>query len=99
MMGYTHLVIGSGGALVIALLCGANTPDAYLISSVAGALGGVVIDSDARDHFSNPKVTDAGRTRLATIGLLLVGIGLDVFLSIGVLNAIISRGLCKKYIK
>lgn len=77
MMGYTHAAIGAAGALSLAALNGDGSPVLYITATVAGALGGVAVDIDTRDNLKNPKVTDAGRTRLATAGLLVISILLD----------------------
>lgn len=91
MMGYTHAAIGAAGALAVATFYGDGSPEQFLIASVAGAVGGVAIDIDTRDNHTNPKVTDAGRTRLAAIGLVGVGVALDFILKTGILFDIIAR--------
>ncbi|WP_026664495.1 metal-dependent hydrolase [Butyrivibrio sp. FC2001] len=88
MMGYTHSIIGSTGALAIAMANGASDPKTYVTAVVAGALGGVIIDIDTKDNKTNPKVTDAGRTRLATLGVLLIGLTLDFFYGNGIVYKI-----------
>ena len=65
MMGYTHAAIGAAGTLSLAALNGDGSSTLYITASIAGALGGVAVDIDTRDNLTNPKVTDAGRTRLA----------------------------------
>jgi inner membrane protein len=74
MMGYTHAIIGASGALAYAVSYGDSTPELYTVAVVAGTLGGVIVDIDTRDHTTNPKVTDASRSRFAAIGLLLLGV-------------------------
>ncbi len=91
MMGYTHMAIGAAGAVSIAAGCFDATPELFLVSSVAGAIGGVVVDIDSKDHKENPRVTDAGRTRLAVLGLFVLGIILDLVFGCGILFSIISR--------
>ncbi len=49
------------------------------------------MDIDTRDNLNNPKVTDAGRTRLATIGLLARGVLLDWVFKDDILMTAISR--------
>ena len=92
MMGYTHAVIGAAGALTAAALIGNTSPDTFIMASLAGALGGVAIDIDAKDHFENPKVTEAGRTRLVVLGLLVVGAIVDLFFADGTLYYIVTMG-------
>lgn len=79
MMGYTHAVVGASGALAYALSNGDYTPELYAVAVVAGTLGGVLVDIDTRDHKTNPKVTDASRSRYAALGLLLLGIIIGLF--------------------
>ena len=93
MMGYTHAVIGAGGALMISVACGEATPEQYLIATIAGTLGGVVVDIDTKDNHRNPKILDLilksgvlneiiGRQYLALAG----GVSLLVVLVIGYLS-------------
>ena len=91
MMGYTHAAIGAAGALTLAAMNGDGSPTLYITASIAGALGGVAVDIDTRDNLTNPKVTDAGRTRLAIVGLLGIGILLDGVFKTGILTTAISR--------
>ena len=91
MMGYTHAVIGAGGAVAFAAAHGAGTPGDYAAAAVAGALGGVAIDIDVEDRFSNPKVTDGLRSKLAVVGFLAVAIGCDFLFKTGVFQEILSR--------
>lgn len=91
MMGYTHAAIGAGSALAFATIYGNPSPELFVVATIAGTFGGVAIDIDTKDHMSNPKVTDAGRTRAAAIGLLGVGIILDLILHLGIIEAIIPR--------
>lgn len=91
MMGYTHAVTSAAGAVAMASAYGDDTPELYLVSTIAGALGGVAIDIDCKDHLDNPRVTDAGRSRLAVLGLLVLGVILDCAFRFGALQVIISR--------
>ena len=91
MMGYTHAAIGAAGALSLAALNGDGSPALYITAALAGAVGGVAVDIDTRDNLTNPKVTDAGRTRLAIVGLLGISILLDWFFKTGILMTAISR--------
>ena len=93
MMGYTHEAIGAGGALAAALLFsqGNLSPEQYVVASVAGVLGGIIVDADVVDQKEPKKVTDGSRSRLAAIVILAVGILLDVSLNMGILAGIISR--------
>jgi len=91
MMGYTHAVVGAAGALATAAIIGNGTPELYMTAVISGALGGVAIDIDAKDRFSNPKVTDAGRTRLAVLGLIGLGFLLDYLYKAGVLRSIAQK--------
>ncbi len=91
MMGYTHMAVGAAGTVTLVALSGTCNPETYLIASVAGALGGVAIDIDAHDHFGDDKCTDAGRTRLAAIGFLGLGVILDLILQLGIMSYIVSR--------
>ena len=91
MMGYTHAAIGAAGALSLAALNGDGAPALYITAALAGAVGGVAVDIDTRDNLTNPKVTDAGRTRLAIVGLLGISILLDWFFKTGILMTAISR--------
>lgn len=88
MMGYTHASIGAAGALTVAVTCFDVTPEFCMVASVAGALGGVIVDIDSKD---NKKVTDAGRTRIAVLGLLALSIVLDLLFDYNILFDIISR--------
>ena len=86
MMGYTHVIVGAASTLGIAALIGDTTqPETYIVASVAGALGGVSCDIDMKDvrkrpgdSNRKPEITDASRTRLATVGLIIVGALLGV---------------------
>jgi inner membrane protein len=91
MMGYTHAVIGACGAITLATISGNWSAETYMIASVAGALGGTAIDIDTKDRITNPKVTDAGRTRLAVIGLVAFGVIMDFVLKTGIIREIVSR--------
>lgn len=100
MMGYTHAAWGAAGAVTLAAFYGDGTPQTYLTATVAGFLGGVVIDAEVKDQRSNPKVTDAGRTRLAGLGAIGLLLLLDYFFNFGIIKEIVSRktyaeaGLC-----
>ncbi len=91
MMGYTHAVIGAASALGLAMLLGDCSQETSCIATIAGTLGGVIIDIDVRDKFTRPRITDALRSKLATAGLLCLGLLLDFFLEINILSNIISR--------
>lgn len=91
MMGYTHAALGAAGALSLAVLSGDGSQALYLTASIAGALGGVAVDIDTKDNLTNPKVTDAGRTRWAIAGLLGIGILLDLVFKTGILSTALSR--------
>ena len=91
MMGYTHAAIGAAGALTIAALFGDGSPELFMCATISGAIGGVVVDIDTKDHLTNPKVTDAGRTRLAIVGLFGIGVILDWIFKTGIITAIIDR--------
>ncbi|MCR5083344.1 MAG: metal-dependent hydrolase [Parasporobacterium sp.] len=91
MMGYTHAVIGAGGALSLAAISGDESPEFFMMASVAGIIGGVAVDIDVKDNFNNPKVTDALRTRLFVIGNIGLWIILDLIMSMGITHYILSR--------
>ena len=88
MMGYTHAVVGAMGAVGLALLSPNISPEMYMVATVAGAFGGVAVDIDTKDQRKNPKVTDAGRSRLAAIGMLIIGVLLDFVFRFGTIQAI-----------
>jgi len=92
MMGYTHAAWGAAGAVSLAVLGGDGTPGTYVMAAVAGSLGGVAVDIEVKDQLSNPKVTDAGRTRIAVLGLLALGVLVDWIFKLGVLSQIINTG-------
>lgn len=92
MMAYTHVAWGVAGAVSLALIGGDSTPGTYVMAVVAGALGGAAVDIEVKDQLSNPKVTDAGRTRLAVLGLLGLGVLVDWLFKLGVLSKIIDTG-------
>ena len=71
MMGYTHTAIGSATALTVSMLMGEQSPEMFLVASVAGAVGGILEDIDCKD---NKRVTDAGRTRLSVLILLCISV-------------------------
>jgi membrane-bound metal-dependent hydrolase YbcI (DUF457 family) len=92
MMDYTHTAWGAAGAISLATLGGDGTPATYVVAAVAGALGGVAVDIEVKDQLSNPKVTDAGRTRLAVLGLFGLSVLVDLVFKLGVLSKIIDTG-------
>ena len=92
MMGYTHAAWGAAGAVSVATLGGDGSPGCYVVAAVAGALGGAAVDIEVKDQLTNPKVTDAGRTRLAVIGLVGLGVLVDWLFKLGVFPAIIGKG-------
>ena len=81
MMGYTHAIIGATGALAVAALRDNLTSGTFALATVAGVIGGVAVDIDAKDHLKNPKVTDAGRTRLVAAGLVVLILVLNYLLT------------------
>lgn len=91
MMGYTHATIGAAGAVSLAALYGDGSTACNITASIAGALGGVVVDIDTRDNLTNPKVTDAGRTRIAIMGLLGISILVDWVFKTGIITTTLSR--------
>lgn len=90
MMGYTHAIVGAMGAIGLALISPNPTPEIYMIAAVAGTVGGVAVDIDSRDQRNNPKVTDAGRSRIAAISVLIVGVLIDYVFKFGTIQAILS---------
>ena len=76
MMGYTHEVIGVGGAVAtsIVLSSGKPTPDIFIVAAVSGIIGGIMVDADVVDQKGPNRVTDGSRSRLAAIGILIVGL-------------------------
>lgn len=93
MMLYTHVAVGVAGALTYAVIGNACSPDQFMVAAVAGAIGGTAVDIDVRDKMTYPKITDSGRTKLAVLGIVAVGIVLDLFFQMGVLSYIIGRGI------
>lgn len=93
MMGYTHAAIGAAGGLAAAILFGATdaTPALYVTATIAGAIGGVAVDADVIDQREGRIVTDGSRSRLAVIGLLIVGLLLDIGAEMGILSSILSK--------
>ena len=81
MMGYTHAATGAAGAGALVLLSGAFSAGIFVAAVTAGTIGGVAIDIDTKDHTENPKVTDAGRTRIAALGLTGIAVFLDIILN------------------
>ncbi|MDY2990593.1 MAG: metal-dependent hydrolase [Hornefia butyriciproducens] len=92
MMGYTHVAWGAAGAVSLAALGGDGTPGTYVMAALAGGIGGAAVDIEVKDQLSNPKVTDAGRTRLAVLGLIGLGALSDWIFKLGVLSEIINSG-------
>ena len=91
MMGYTHVITGALGGIGFALLSSDFSPKAYLTATVFGALGGVAVDIDAKDRLTNPKVTDAGRSRIAIVGMLFLGAILDYAFHLGTIQALMEN--------
>ena len=89
MMGYTHIALGAAIALSTAVVGDDISPSVFIVATIAGEIGGIVPDIDMKD---TSKITDAGRSRVASVILLGLGIGLDYFLKLGIYNEIISRG-------
>ena len=93
MMGYTHAAVGAAGGLAAAILLkdGEATSALYVTSTVAGIIGGIVVDADViDDRREERQVTDGSRSRLAAIGILVVGLLLDVVFKMGTINSILS---------
>ena len=92
MMGYTHAAWGAAGAVTLAALGGDGSSETYVVAAVAGALGGAAVDIEVKDQLSDPKVTDAGRTRLAVLGLVVLGVLVDCVFQLSILSEITSAG-------
>lgn len=92
MMDYTHVAWGAAGAVSLAALGGDGSSGTYVMAAVAGALGGAAVDIEVKDQLSNPKVTDAGRTRLAVLGLIGLGVLADWIFKLGTISKIIDSG-------
>lgn len=92
MMGYTHAAWGAAGAVSLAVLGGDGSAGCYIVSAAAGMMGGAAVDIEVKDQYSDPKVTDAGRTRLAAIGLIALGVLTDWIFHLGILTEIIGKG-------
>ena len=90
MMGYTHAATGAAVALAYAMGTTDNSPETYLVATVAGALGGIAVDIDTKDQLTNPKVTDAGRSRIAVLGLIAIGALLAFLLKFNICQTIIK---------
>lgn len=92
MMGYTHAAIGAAGGLAAAILLreGDATSALYVTATIAGIIGGIVVDADVKDQREERKVTDGSRSRLAAIGILVVGLLLDVVFKMGIITSILS---------
>lgn len=91
MMGYTHAVMGAAGAVTLAILGGKGTPEQYFLATIVGTIGGIAADFDVKDNFENPKVTEAIRTKIATLGLLVLGVILDIVFNMGSFANNVSR--------
>lgn len=91
MMGYTHEAIGAGGAVAasIVLSSGKLTPGNFIVAAVSGIIGGIMVDADVVDQKVPNKVTDGSRSRLAAIGILIVGLVLDYVFHLGIREDII----------
>lgn len=91
-MGYTHAAIGAAGGLVAAIFLreGDATPALYMTATIAGIVGGVAVDADVIDEHERRDVTDGSRSRLAAIGILIVGLLLDKSLDIGIMASILT---------
>lgn len=87
-MGYTHAVIGAGGALAAASTLGYVTPDTFLLATVAGAMGGVAPDVDVKD---NKKVKDGTRSRIAVLMIAAAGLLLDQLFGYGAISELLQR--------
>jgi len=92
-MGYTHISTSTAVAIATAVVMGSDSLAVYLTAAAAGAVGGVIIDADSRDRFSYPKMTDAGRSKLSALGLLLLCVIIDLVYGTNNLSTIISRQL------
>ncbi len=92
MMGYTHAAIGAAGGLAASIILqeGDVTPALCITATVAGVIGGIAVDADVKDQRGEKKITDGSRSRLAAIGILIVGLLLDKVLNYGILANIIS---------
>lgn len=92
MMGYTHAAIGAAGGLAVAIILseGEATSALYVTATVAGIIGGIAVDADVIDQRGEKKVTDGSRSRLAAIGILIVGLLLDVGFEMGIISSILS---------
>ena len=88
MMGYTHAAIGAGGALALADFLGHTTPDAFLLATVAGAVGGIAPDIDVKD---SRKVKDGTRSRIMVFIIAIIGLSLGQLLGYGTLSGMIQR--------
>ena len=92
MMGYTHAAIGAAGGLAAAVILseGEATSALYVTATVAGIIGGIAVDADVIDQRGEKKVTDGSRSRLAALGILIVGLLLDVGFEMGIVSSIFS---------
>lgn len=92
MMGFTHAAVGSAGAMVLAICLGNYNPETFLTASVAGALGGAIVDIDVKDHFAYPHVTDGIRTKIVVLVLIGLYFLFDYLFDFGVMNSIREQG-------
>ena len=92
MMGYTHAAIGAAGGLAAAIILseGDATSALYVTATVAGILGGIAVDADVIDQWDEKVITDGSRSRLAAIGILIVGLLLDAGFKMGIISNIFS---------
>lgn len=90
MMGYTHIAIGSAVAVSTSLLFDQPSPTQFLIASVAGAVGGIIVDVDVKDS-KHPKITDGSRSRLAVIGFIILGLLIDLVFRSGIWKYLIAQ--------
>ncbi len=88
MMGYTHAAVGVGSGLATAMFVGNGRPETIVTAAALGALGGIAADIDTKDQYDNPKMTDAGRTRLAVVGMLIIAMVTDFLLDNNLLTYI-----------
>jgi hypothetical protein len=92
MMGYTHAAIGAAGGVAAALFLreGDATSALYVTAAVAGIIGGIAVDADVVDQRDKKVVTDGSRSRLAAIGILILGLLLDVVFKMGIISNVLS---------
>ena len=92
MMGYTHAVIGASAALAVGMITGESNPGTYEAAAIMGALGGIAVDIDVKDQFDDPKVTDGLRSKLAVLGLLVLGAILAFIFKLDIIAPILTNG-------